>query len=393
MAAYLTAHHINIGRITRHSQSFGSSQDWKTLCEGQRLEEGLQAAIRSLNEAYAEGGCSLSALELYERMQNDNVTPDNATFVCILKACAILKDLSCGKLVHEHLSSCGLGYDVIARNSLINMYVKCGRLDAAVGLFEDFPNRTLVSWNAMMTGYTQNEFGFPALVLFEKMLEEGLKPDSVSFLCALKASACSGALLQGRLIHDILTRGGFGLDTELAPTLICMYVKCGSLEEACRVFELAREKNGPSWGVLTSGYAQKGGRSLAVLHLDDVQKQGLKHSSTMCTNMLVASSQAGQLEKSFRQLSLMINDSQSIPSLEQYNCIVDNFGRTGCVNEAERLLQTMPFSPDIFGWMSLLTACKTYGYSQLGKQCRDKIVLLQPISVSTIQLASSLLEE
>ncbi|MCO5598433.1 hypothetical protein L7F22_052528 [Adiantum nelumboides] len=342
--------------------------------------------------AYAEGGCPLSALELYERMRNDNVTLDNATFVCILKACALLKAFSYGKLVHEHVSLCGLEYDVAVRNSLINMYVKCGRLDLAVELFKDFSNRSLVSWNAMMTGYTQNEPGFPALELFEKMLAEGFKPDNVSFLCALKASACSGALLQGRLIHDLVSRGGIGLDTELQLNLINMYVKCGSFEEACRVFDLSREKNF-SWGILTSGYAQKGGGSLAVQHVDYLQTQGLKPDSTTDTSMLLADNEAGQSKESSRQFSLVTNDAQSVSSLENYNCIIDNLGRTGCVYEAERLLRTLPFSPDIFGWMSLLTACRTYGYSKLGRQCRDKIVSLQADSTSTLQLASRLFGE
>ncbi|KAH7294186.1 hypothetical protein KP509_28G059900 [Ceratopteris richardii] len=327
--------------------------------------------------AYADGGCSFQALELYERMQEDNMTPDSATFLCILKACTSLKFVSHGKLVHEHILSSGLGYNAAIRNTLINMYMKCGKLDEAEKLFIDFPNKNLVSWNAMMTGYFHNELGFPALKLFEKLLSENLKPDKISYISVLKATACSGAALQGRLIDDILQREVLELDIELGISLADMYAKCGSLDEACKVFELVRERKVSSWGTLLSRNQQKSNSSPGNQDADFKQNQDFRPSSWIYTSVLSACSQAGELEEACRQFKLIDNDCSSMPSLEHYNCIIDNFGRTGCVYEAEKLLQTMPIAPDIFGWMSLLTACKIYGYPQLAKECCAKIVQLK----------------
>ncbi|KAH7294187.1 hypothetical protein KP509_28G059900 [Ceratopteris richardii] len=255
--------------------------------------------------AYADGGCSFQALELYERMQEDNMTPDSATFLCILKACTSLKFVSHGKLVHEHILSSGLGYNAAIRNTLINMYMKCGKLD------------------------------------------------------------------------DILQREVLELDIELGISLADMYAKCGSLDEACKVFELVRERKVSSWGTLLSRNQQKSNSSPGNQDADFKQNQDFRPSSWIYTSVLSACSQAGELEEACRQFKLIDNDCSSMPSLEHYNCIIDNFGRTGCVYEAEKLLQTMPIAPDIFGWMSLLTACKIYGYPQLAKECCAKIVQLK----------------
>eukprot|EP00249_Psilotum_nudum_P036207 c656_g1_i1 orf=3-233(-) len=77
------------------------------------------------------------------------------------------------------------------------MYAKCGSLDEARRAFDKLPNRNVVSWSTMIAGYALHGQGIPALELFQKMRQEGIEPDKVSFLSILKACGTIGAIEQG----------------------------------------------------------------------------------------------------------------------------------------------------------------------------------------------------
>ncbi|KAI5054316.1 hypothetical protein GOP47_0030793 [Adiantum capillus-veneris] len=59
--------------------------------------------------------------------------------------------------------------------------------------------------------------------------------------------------------------------------------------------------------------------------------------------------------------------------MQNINCMIDLFGRHGQLQEATELLKAMPSSPDLAGWMSVLTACKTFNNAEVGSHCLDQI--------------------
>ena len=65
-------------------------------------------------------------------------------------------------------------------------------------------------------------------------------------------------------------------------------------------------------------------------------------------------------------------------TIEHLNCVIDLLGRAGWLGEAIKMLQSIPNLSSIIGWMSLLTACKTYGQTDLARACFDEIVNLNP---------------
>ncbi len=75
-----------------------------------------------------------------------------------------------------------------------------------------------------------------ALELFEKLQQEGVQPDSVTFVGVLNACASILALEEGRCVHQQIVE--FGCDSEVfvGNSLVHMYAKCGSIEDAWRGF-------------------------------------------------------------------------------------------------------------------------------------------------------------
>ncbi|KAF9681154.1 hypothetical protein SADUNF_Sadunf06G0196000 [Salix dunnii] len=209
---------------------------------------------------YIQNGNPLESLLLFSKMASSGVKPNDFTFSTNLKACGLLNGLYIGRQVHDTCVKTGFDMVNVVGNSIIDMYSKCGRINEAASMFEVMPVRNLISWNAMIAGYTVAGFCKKALVLFRKMKEGEEFLDEFTFTSTLKACSDLGAIKEGNQIHAFLIIGGFlySLNTAIVGALIDLYVKCGELFMARRVFSHIEEKHVISWTALILGYAQEG---------------------------------------------------------------------------------------------------------------------------------------
>ncbi|KAJ6408644.1 hypothetical protein OIU84_011886 [Salix udensis] len=150
----------------------------------------------------------------------------------LLKRCANLNKLNEGKIIHALLLNSRFSDDLVMQNTLLNMYAKCGDLVNARKLFDEMSIRDVVTWTALITGYSQHDGPQAALLLLPEMLRIGLKPNQFTLASLLKAASGVGStdVLQG----------------------------CDHLEEAQLIFDVMVSKNEVSWNSLIAGYARKG---------------------------------------------------------------------------------------------------------------------------------------
>ena len=112
------------------------------------------------------------------------------------------------------------------------MYVKCGNMEAAERMFNAVPNPDLMSWSIIISGYVQHALEDQALLFCEKMFQRGVTPDTVTFMCMLRACSHGSVVYQGRLIHFYILQSGFISDTRIVNALLDMYINCNSLKDA-----------------------------------------------------------------------------------------------------------------------------------------------------------------
>ncbi|KAL3612980.1 hypothetical protein CASFOL_043176 [Castilleja foliolosa] len=155
--------------------------------------------------------------------------------------------------------------DLFTSSALINMHSKCGQLSDARKVFNEIPQRNMVSWTSMINGYINNGFAREGLLLFKKQLIENEESvDGVAMVSIL--AACS------RLCEKNVTRGvhGFvikrGLDGVLGigNTLIDSYAKCGAVGFSRKVFDEMSEKDLVSWNSMIEVCAQHGLSEVAI---------------------------------------------------------------------------------------------------------------------------------
>ncbi|KAK9089505.1 hypothetical protein Scep_028587 [Stephania cephalantha] len=134
----------------------------------------------------------------------------------------------------------------VSWSTMIAGFARCGNLDAARKLFDEMRERNVVCWNAMIAGYVQNERYSDAVNLFRQMQQNGgvTRPSDVTLVSVLSACAHLGALDLGKWVDRFITRTGMELNLFLGNALADMFVKCGCLVDAKRVFDKMDNERG-----------------------------------------------------------------------------------------------------------------------------------------------------
>ncbi|KAF3436367.1 hypothetical protein FNV43_RR23459 [Rhamnella rubrinervis] len=204
---------------------------------------------------YSQKNQPKEALNLFHEMVEAGMVPIENTLVCVLSACGQLGCLDLGQWIHQYyINTKGIQPSVILCNALIDMYAKCGNIDAAANLFSEMTERNLVSWNIMIAGYAAHGHAKQALTLFEQMKTRILKPDHITFVALLSACSHGGLVSEGREYLKSMARD-FGIEPkgEHYACMIDLLGRIGLVEEAYEfITNMPMEPSESAWGALLS---------------------------------------------------------------------------------------------------------------------------------------------
>ncbi|TKY68069.1 Pentatricopeptide repeat-containing protein mitochondrial [Spatholobus suberectus] len=159
----------------------------------------------ALISGHTQNQCCDEALNLYQEMRDNNILPDQATFVTVLRACALLSSLHDGREIHSLIFHTGFDLDELTCSALVDMYAKCGDVKSAVQVFEELAiKKDVISWNSMIVGFAKNGYAESALKVFDEMTQSCITPDDVTFLGVLTACSHAGWVYEGRQIFDVM---------------------------------------------------------------------------------------------------------------------------------------------------------------------------------------------
>jgi pentatricopeptide repeat protein len=343
----------------------------------------------ALIAGYVQHGQGREALQLFEEMSEDRVSANQFTFASVLNGCASEESLEQGKQVHAKLIIAEFEPDFFVVSALIDMYAKCGDLEDAHKVFDKINESNEVLWTALITGYAQHGLGKEALLLFEEMQWSGMKPNDFTFANVLRACASLAALARGRQAHAHLIKSGFEEKIFPGSTLVDMYAKCGSIEDAQEVFERMPKRNVVSWNAMITGCAQHGLGKEALKLFEKMQLAGTKPDVITFVGILSACSHAGLVDEGKKYFNSMAYYGIET-RLEHCVCMVDLFGRAGLLGKAEHFIKNMVLQPDALIWRTLLGACRVHGNIELGKRAAKCLLELEPHNAATYVLLSNM---
>lgn len=204
---------------------------------------------------FVQCGKPKEAIGTFTQMEEAGLKPNEVTVVAVLAACADLGALELGRRIHEYSNRSGFRRNVRICNTLIDMYIKCGCLEAAHKSFEGMEERTIVSWSAMIQGLAILGQAEEALNFFSKMINDGIKPNGVTFIGLLHACSHMGLINEGRRFFTIMTTDyGIIPQIEHYGCMVDLLSRAGLLQEAHEfIINMPIKTNGVVWGALLGG--------------------------------------------------------------------------------------------------------------------------------------------
>ncbi|TXG48165.1 hypothetical protein EZV62_027459 [Acer yangbiense] len=361
-------------------------------------------------------------LILFKRLMCEEIKADKITFVILLSACAREEEIDCGRALHSFVTKVGLECNLNLENALLEMYTKCGDMDAALTLFNQMVSmRDLVSytilingyvemgsvdlarqifdnilikdsvlWGSMIHAYVKAKQPKAALELFKKMVDDGVMiPDENIMVSVISACASLSDLQFGRLVHQFIFQNNISQDAFVKTALIDMYSKCGSLEEALVTFYKMDDKDVFAWTTMIEGLAKSGIGDKALRLFNQMERQGVTPNEATFVSVLAACSHSGLITEGCQLFTRIATVYRVKPKMEHFGCIIDLLSRAGLLYQAEEFIKSIPSKDKLIAYKTLLSACIKYSEFNLGKKVANEIMNLGSQSNATFILLSN----
>ncbi|KAL5727413.1 hypothetical protein ACHQM5_000616 [Ranunculus cassubicifolius] len=309
-------------------------------------------------------------IELYGRMEEKKVQPDHYTLPFVIKAFGELCYVKEGKRVHELAVHLGLMRNVHVATALMEMYVKFGDMSVAYQLFDEMPEKDVVAWTSIISGYVEHGYYSEALRAFGEMRLGGDEPNWVTVLVLIPACDQS--------VHALVMKSGFDSAAEIQAAVLNMYVKVGDVVKAYNLFDQMLEKNLVAWTVMVSGYSQNGyGNEALWLFSQMLDTTDLKVDVLLAVSVLQACAQLGSLNYGEIIHSYIVRIGL-ITELEVDTSLVDMYAKCGKLSVAQKIFDGIP-SRNIITWSALISAYGCHGHGSkaldLFKQMKDEGII------------------
>ncbi|GMH14782.1 hypothetical protein Nepgr_016623 [Nepenthes gracilis] len=195
-------------------------------------------------------------LSVYRKCRLVGCPSDDYTFPSVIKACSALCDVEVGKGVHSLVLRTGYYRNVVVQTALVDYYAKIGRTDIARLVLDRMSQPDLVSWNALISGYSWNFCDNEALEVLRQIWVKGLKPNVSTLASIIPVCTRLGCLNMGKHLHGYAIKCGFFQNELLTPALISMYAHTGDIVAGRRLFDLSPIKNIVIWNSMIYAYTQ-----------------------------------------------------------------------------------------------------------------------------------------
>lgn len=232
-----------------------------------KLVEKNLVSWNALIAAYVQMGQAEVGLNLYNKMRQSGLIPDQFTFASIFRAYASLATLELGKQAHCVMIKCHIKGNLVVNSALLDMYFKGSSLSDAQLVFDTSPYRNVITWTALISGYGLHGRFVEVLDLFCRMKAEGFRPNYVTFLSVLSA-CCHGGLVDVGWEYFLSMNRDYGIQPRAQhyAAMADLLGRAGRLKEAYEfVLSSPYKEHSVIWGALLAACRSHGQTDLVKL--------------------------------------------------------------------------------------------------------------------------------
>lgn len=291
-------------------------------------------------------------IQISDGMELSGMQKDRTMLASLLRMCGNTTSLLQGKHVHSQLVETGLEGHPSIKRLLVQMYAKCRAVDDAMEIFVNMHQPSVVLWNLMITVYLREGQGKEALLLFDGMQQKGVMTTKVTYICMLSACASQEDLVSGKMMHARVVMSKFKADIVLCTSLLNMYGNCGSLKDACRVFNNIEDRDVIAWNAMLAVYLQHGLDKESFILFGQMQVEGVMPNKVTFISILDACARLKDLAEG-KRMHRFIMDSGLILDVVTGTAVISMHGKCGSLEEALFMFENLPIR-DIVVWNAMI---------------------------------------
>ncbi|XP_030538849.1 pentatricopeptide repeat-containing protein At5g27110-like [Rhodamnia argentea] len=328
-----------------------------SLCSARDMFESLPeknvAVWNALIHAYKQKQKAVDVFEIFHRMVQSGIQPNAVTFVCIIPACENLRDSVHGKCLHALTIKHGIGRQISVGTSLVSSYAKHGDINSAKSLFDDMPDRNLLTWNSLISGYVHNRLLDESLAVFSEMQFVGLTPDPVSIISIVSACSKLNAILLGKSAHAFSEKMDFVSNLNVSNALLAFYCECHELASSFALFNRMASRDVESWNTLISGCVRTGHIEKAWELCHFMQKEEMKLDFVSLISILPSYVSKDYLLQGMilHCYAMKMGFALDVPLV---NALISMYCNCGDLHSGSLLFKIMP-RRDLVSWNALMT--------------------------------------
>ncbi|XAR73286.1 hypothetical protein NMG60_11007204 [Bertholletia excelsa] len=311
---------------------------------------------------YMQNSFDWEAMKLFASMNRLGWKLDGFSCTSILTSCASLKAVEQGRQVHAYSIKANLESDEFVNNGLIDMYSKCNCLADARRAFDGMAYHTVISYNAMIEGYSKQEKLYEALDLFHEMRLRSFQPSLLTFVSLLGVSASLLTLQLSKQVHGLITKLGVSLDIFAGSALIDVYSKCSSVEDARLLFEEMSDKDIVVWNAMLSGYAQQWENEEAIKLYLELQLSIQKPNEYTFVALITAASNLASLLLGQQFHNQLVKTGLDFDPFIT-NALVDMYAKCGSIEGARKIFDCAAQRDDVC-WNSMISTYAQHGEAE-----------------------------
>ncbi|XP_019057256.1 PREDICTED: pentatricopeptide repeat-containing protein At3g57430, chloroplastic-like [Tarenaya hassleriana] len=324
----------------------------------------------------------LEALKHLREMVQQGAKPDGFTIASVLPACSHLEMLSTGKEMHAYALKNGiLTENSFVGSALVDMYCNCKQVESGRRVFDGIFDRKLGLWNAMITGYAQNDHDEEALMLFIEMEEtSGLLANTTTMAGVVPACARSDAFSRKEDFHGFVIKRGLARDKFVQNALMDMYSRLGKTDTSEMIFDSMEDRDVVSWNTMITGYVISDHHEAALLLLRKMQnpeeteinvrektsRTGLKPNSITLMTILPGCAALSALAKG-KEIHAYAIKNMLATDIAVGSALVDMYAKCGCLDLSRKVFDQMPVR-NVITWNVIIMA---YGMHGNGREALD----------------------
>ncbi|GLU20249.1 hypothetical protein SLE2022_364590 [Rubroshorea leprosula] len=311
----------------------------------------------------------------------------------LLRQCTQIKSVANVKAIQTHMITSG--FPILNFGSkLVDGYLKCGSILDARKLFDEMPERHIVTWNSMIASYIGNKRSKDAIGIFRRMVLEGVFPDEYTFSSVFKAFSELDIERDGRRAHSLCVVLGVNASNAfVSSALVDMYAKFGKMRDARLVLDGAMEKDVVLFTALIVGYSQQGEDAEALEVFRCMINEGINANEYTFASVLIACGNLGDLGdgKLIHGLIVKMGFESAVAS---QTSVLTMYSKCGLIDESMKVFKQLAH-PNQVTWTSLIVGLVQNGREEMAltkfrKMIRNSVNLNSYTLSSVLRACSSL---